>query len=137
MKMVFNTEGQNEILGQYVGTDEGVVSYTTVYGAEPKHAPADCVAVREVTSLEMATEVNRLKLKVEAAVTWLGGDPLTAMNSVVAAGIELVEYAQIMGAALTVDGAYTELRRKVNSGDYYIGARAHSRALDEGVAASV
>jgi hypothetical protein len=125
MKLVFNAEDNYTALGRYAGSEEDSVFYMKP-GGYRMAAPADCVEVREVSTEDVAAEIDRLARQVEQAKSWIGGDSLTAMNSLVQAGVELAEYARIMGALLSPEAAKAELDRKVESGDYYIGARAHS-----------
>lgn len=135
MLYVFNTEGDGEILGPYDRTDEDVVFYVKPGSAncdspEFGQAPADCVTVKEVTRSEVQDEIARLKRQLDEASWWIGGDYVTAMNSVLAVGVQLIQYAQVMGARLTVDTATREHFRKVESDGYYIGSRAHSRQFE-------
>lgn len=133
MKMVFNAEDGYAILGTYVGLDEGVVLYQATFNGAIRNAPEDCVVMREVPREEMIQQIARFARLAHETEPWVSGDSLTAMNSLLALGVEMIEYAQVMGAALTVDAAYAELRRKVGEG-YGIGAKAHARAFEGTVA---
>jgi hypothetical protein len=130
MKYVFNTEGKNETLGRFYRVEEDTVEYEVAGGAV-KRAPADCVMVRELARNEIVAEFERLAGHVTRAALWVGGDTTVALNSLLATGVEMIEYAKLMGAALSEDTARQDLRRRVESGDYYLVERAHSRALEE------
>jgi hypothetical protein len=132
MKCVINTEGSNEILGPFYGTGESVVLYYAggENEIEIRSAPEDCVRVVEISREEIVAEVERLKRQIDDATGWIGGDSLTAMNSLVGVAAELTAYARVMGAALTPDTAAKQVQTKVESGGYYIASRAHSARFD-------
>lgn len=126
MRYVFNTEGDNEILGTFVRVDEDTVVYQEENGRPFKFAPADCVTVREVTYREVRSEVERLAKRLATD----GGGDLTGLNSIVAVAAQAIAYARVMGAALTTDNAMREVYRQANDGRY-VGARTHSRQFEE------
>src|SRR4051794_35528638 len=106
MRIVFNTEGNNEALGPYVESDldQDTVTYRDAAG-NYKHAPVDCVAVREITRDEMQEVFSSFKTDITGAGYWLGGDSVTAMNSLIGIAAQMIEYAQTHGARLSVDVA--------------------------------
>lgn len=129
MKYVFNTEGENEILGEYLGTDEDAVVYRRP-GSGHASAPSDCVTVKEITRDEIVEVLDGFKRSLDVVKSWVGGDSLTAMNSLMALQVEMREYAYVMGSRLNDDAAATELRRQVREG-HYRSERSHSRQFEE------
>ena len=131
MKIVFNTEGDNEALGPYVDTVEDAVVYSKGDSIGYASVPADCVTVREITRDEVLEVFAWFKRSIDSSGYWVDGDSLVALNGLVQAAVQMIEYAQVHGAALTVDQAYANLRREVGKEKRYIGARQHSRAFEE------
>lgn len=126
VRYVFNAEEGYENLGQFVGYDEGVVLYQATYRGDIRQAPDDCVVVREVTYAEQKEAMLRFGKQIESSAQW--GDT-TGLNGIVQIAVEMLEYASVMGAALSVDQAYANLRREQKV--RYIGTRAHSRQFEE------
>lgn len=133
MQYVFNTEGENEILGQFERCEEDAVFYRRPgTGYAVSMAPADCVTVKEVTRDEIVAVVEGFKRALDNDVVgWLHGDNATAMNGLMALQAQMREYAYVMGARLSDDAATAELRRQVKQEGRYRGARSHSRPFEE------
>ena len=132
MLYVFNTEGENEILGEFGHYDEDAVIYRRGDGVI-RSAPADCVTVREVTRAEIISVLDNFVRQIDSAKGWIvdGGYGDTGLNTLVGIGVEMIEYAQVMGAALSSEAAFTDLRRQVRDEKRYKGERAHSRQFEE------
>lgn len=131
MLYVFDTEGDNEILGPYSGFEEDAIFYMSGY--ERKQAPEDSVVVREVTRAEIVAEFERFQRRIENAKMHVvaGGFGDTGLNSLVAIGVEMARYAEAMGAAFSMGAAGVEVDRLVREERHYIERRAHSRQFEE------
>jgi hypothetical protein len=118
MLYVIDVESEaNTVLGPYVKTEEDVVFYECVAGDRfVKTAPVDCVKIVEVPRGFFLREVERWKALLDRDISWVGGDTTVAMNSLVALGQEIVEFAQSFGAAFSGASAYVDLVRKAEAG---------------------
>lgn len=141
MKVVVNLEGDHpgEILGAYAGEafDGDGVCYSKP-GIDPDGlfeqqvtvvAPADSVEVVEISNEQIKAKFELFAKSIGGASKWVGGDTQVAMNSLVGTAAEIVAYAHAMGAALPFEQAMLDLERKISSGGYLLGSRAHAEDL--------